>query len=230
MRLGATALLVAISTSACMQSTDGAAVAESPAPRAPSPAPTTTVATPTTSVQSNEPPPGIMPTNRTPIPPNSVTCGPEARPAVTAVATVADPAAPRVTVGVPDGWSSTLGSGDVGVRLTGPDGMAAVVSITPTTLDAEAAFRAYTDELLEKSAISSVSILPAQLCDYSGQKLIGAWSDTPENSVEFRDRVVHVWTNAGNYLVALHVEAQTGVGSLADASSVITDDLEVTIP
>ncbi len=58
----------------------------------------------------------------------------------------------------------------------------------------------------------------------------GAWSDTPENSVEFRDRVVHVWTNAGNYLVALHVEAQTGVGSLADASSVITDDLEVTIP
>ena len=60
------------------------------------------------------------------------------------------------------------------------------------------------------SAVSSVSVLPAELCGYSGQKLMGAWSDTPQQSVEFLDRIVHVWTNAGDYLVAVHVQAPAG--------------------
>ena len=103
------------------------------------------------------------------------------------------------------------GAGDVGVQMHGPDGMSATVSIAPTALDPEAAFRDYTDKIMAKSAVSTVSVLPAELCVYSGQKLMGAWSDTPQNSVEFFDRVAHVWTNTTNYLIAVHVEAPTGV-------------------
>ena len=44
--------------------------------------------------------------------------------------------------------------------------------------------------MMAKSAVSTVSILPANCAYYSGQKLMGAWSDTPQNSVEFFDRIV----------------------------------------
>jgi len=108
--------------------------------------------------------------------------------------------------------------------------MTAFVSVAATTLDPEAAFRDYTDKIMAQSAVSSVSVLPAELCQYSGQKLMGAWSDTPQNAVEFFDRVAHVWTNTTNYLVAIHVEAPTGVDALDAASAAITDDVEITIP
>ena len=113
---------------------------------------------------------------------------------VTAVAQVSDPAAPKITVAVPDGWSREPGSGDVGVRMQGPDGMFATVTIAQTKLDPAAAFTEYADKVMAVSAVSSVSVLPAELCGYSGQKLMGAWSDTPQQSVEFLDRIVHIWT------------------------------------
>ena len=65
----------------------------------------------------------------------------------------------------------------------------------PDHLDPAAAFTEYADEVMAVSAVSSVSVLPAELCGYSGQKLMGAWSDTPQQSVEFLDRIAHVWTN-----------------------------------
>ena len=33
--------------------------------------------------------------------------------------------------------------------------------------------------MIAASAVSSVSVLPGELCGYSGQKLMGTWSDTP---------------------------------------------------
>jgi hypothetical protein len=145
-------------------------------------------------------------------------------------ATVADPTAPQITIAVPPGWSSSTGSGDVGARMAGPDGLSAVVTIAATELDPAAAFRDYTDRLMAKSAVSTVSILPGELCDYSGQKLMGAWSDTPQNSIEFDDRIVHIWTNTRNYLVSVHVQAPTGVQGLDAASDLLTEDFEVRIP
>ena len=44
-------------------------------------------------------------------------------------AEVDDPHAPRITVGVPDKWSMSAGTGDVGGRLDGPGGMEATVTI-----------------------------------------------------------------------------------------------------
>ncbi len=60
------------------------------------------------------------------------------------------------------------------------------------------------------SPVSSVSVLPADLCGYSGQKLMGAWSDNPQQSVEFVDRIAHIWTDTDNYLVAVHAQAPAG--------------------
>ena len=78
---------------------------------------------------------------------------------------------------------------------------------------------------------SVVSVMPAELCGYSGQKLMGAWSDTPQNAVEFADRILHIWTNSGNsYLVAVHVEAPTGTPAFDAASALLTEDFEIGLP
>jgi hypothetical protein len=174
--------------------------------------------------------PGIVTTTRGPAPAATVGCPLPIEPAISAVAQVSDPAAPKVTVAVPDGWSQLPGSGDVGLRLQGPDGMFATVTIAPTKLDPEAAFTEYADEVMELSAVSSVSGLPAELCGYSGQKLMGAWSDTPQQSVEFLDRIVHVWTDDGDYLIAVHVQAPAGTDAFDASSSVLIDDFAVGIP
>lgn len=146
-------------------------------------------------------------------------------------AQVGDPRAPRITVGVPDGWSMSAGSGDVGGRLAGPGGMGATVTIATTQLDPASGFKKYADELMAESAVSSVSVLPGELCGYSGQKLMGATSDTPQNAVEFRDGIVHIWTNSGdNYLVAVHVEAPTGTPGFDSAAALLADDFEIVLP
>jgi hypothetical protein len=174
--------------------------------------------------------PGIVATSRAPIPPETVTCSQPVKPAVDAVAQVSDPAAPRITLAVPDGWSVEPGSGDVGVRIEGPDGMFATVTIAQTQLEPAEAFTQYADKVMAVSAVSSVSVLPAELCDYSGQKLMGAWSDTPQQSVEFLDRIVHVWTNSKNYLVAVHVQAPGGTDGFDAAATVLIEDFSVGIP
>ena len=226
----ATAVLLTLVTplvSACVRTDEGVAVRSSSAA-------TTTTERPQTPTKSTEDAgpaaPGIVSTTRGPVPAATVGCPLPVEPAVSAVAQVSDPAAPNVTVAVPDGWSQLPGSGDVGLRLQGPDGMFATVTIAPTTLDPAAAFTEYADEVMEVSAVSSVSVLPAELCGYSGQKLMGAWSDTPQQSVEFLDRIVHVWTDAGDYLVAVHVQAPAGTDAFDAASSVLIDDFAVGIP
>jgi len=109
--------------------------------------------------------------------------------------------------------------------------MFATVTIAPTTLDPAAAFTEYADEVMEVSAVSSVSVLPAELCGYSGQKLMGAWSDTPQNAVEYEDRIVHIWANSGNnYLVAVHVQAPTGTPGFDSAAALLTEDFEIVLP
>jgi hypothetical protein len=213
--------------SACVRTRDGVPIADSSGPPTSSSSRPNT-ATPTTD--NDQGPPGILPTMQVPVPAGAITCPTPNRSAIMITAATADPGAPQIMVAVPPGWKSSTGSGDVGARMEGPDGMSAVVTIAPTELDPAAAFRDYTDRLMAQSAVSSVSILPGELCDYSGQKLMGAWSDTPQNSIEFTDRIVHVWTNTKNYLVSVHVQAPTGVRELDAAGELLTEDFEVRIP
>ncbi len=219
-------VLLTLLVSGCVRTNDGVAIRGGDA--------ATISRTPSTSTDTTEDAgpaaPGILTTSRTPIPADTVSCAQPVKPAVTAVAQVADPAAPRITLAVPDGWSVQSGSGDVGVRIQGPDGMFATVTIAQTTLDPAEAFTEYADKVMAVSPVSSVSVLPAELCGYSGQKLMGAWSDTPQQSVEFLDRIVHIWTNTNNYLVAIHVQAPAGTNGFDAASTVLIEDFAVGIP
>ncbi len=229
-RYGWTALvllsLVVPMASGCVRTDEGVAIRSEDAPKSTSVPPQPTKPTEDAGPAA----PGIVATTRTPIPPDGVACSQPVKPAVTAAAQVSDPWAPRITVAVPDGWSVEPGSGDVGVRMQGPDGMFATVTIAQTKLDPEEAFTEYADKVMAVSAVSSVSVLPAELCGYSGQKLMGAWSDTPQQSVEFLDRIAHIWTNAGNYLVAVHVQAPAGTDGFDGASTVLIEDFAVGIP
>ena len=217
------ACLAACLVSACVRTSDGVPVAGEGADTTSAPStPRSTDAAPAA--------PGVMPTTRAPIPPNTVTCSPEIKPPVTMTAQVADPRAPKITLAILDGWSSSTGSGDVAARLAGPNGMSATVTIAATHTEPAAAFTEYADRLMAESAVSSVSVIPGPLCGYSGQKLMGVWSDIPQNAVEFADRIVHVWTNTGNYLVAVHVQAPTETAGFDAASSLLTDDFEIGIP
>ena len=173
---------------------------------------------------------GVVPTSTAAIPAGAVTCEPEPRPAVGMVAKVADAKAPVVTVAVPEGWSMQSGAGDIGAEFTGPAGMSATVRIAATTLDPQAAFAEYAEALTAEAAESSLSVLPAELCGYSGQKMLGAVSDTPEGSAEFVDRVVHVWTNTGDYLVSVHTEAPADTDGFDAPAGELTGDFEVRIP
>ena len=220
----ALACAAAVVVSGCVRVTDGLPAAD----RSAEPA---AVAPGTSSTgPANQPEPGIMPTSEAPVPAGTVTCAPEVAPRVGYVAAVDDPRAPQIVVGVPEGWSFMGGTGDVAGRLTGPDRMTASVTIATTDLDPAAAFRGYANDIMEQSAISTVSVLPGELCSYSGQKLMGSWSDIPETTVEFRDRLVHLPTDTANYLVSVHVEAPSGVDGLDAAGDVLTADFEVRMP
>jgi hypothetical protein len=227
-RVGWAAIALAFLVAGCVRSSDGAPVAaDLDAATVPSAPPATTNPT----QESDQSVFGVLPTKRAPVPPNTVACSQPVKPGVRMTARVKDPAAPRITVGVPDGWSMSTGSGDIGGQLAGPDGMSATVTIAATQLDPAAAFRKYADGLMAESAVSTVSVLPGELCGFSGQKLMGAWSDTPQNAVEFEDRIVHVWTNSGtDYLVAVHVEAPTGTSGFDAAASLLTEDFEIVLP
>lgn len=228
----ATLCLAAPLLSACTTSSDGTPVAGDGTSTTTA-ADATETATPgpsSPSTDTGHPDFGVVPTSTTPIPAGAVTCEPEQRPPVGMVAQVADSVAPVITIAVPEGWSMQGGTGDVGAQLVGPDGMSATVTIMPTTLDPQAAFAEYADELTADAAVSSLSVLPAELCDYSGQKLLGAVSDTPEEAIEFVDRVVHVWTDTRDYLVSVHTEAPTGTSGFDSASTQLTEDFEVRIP
>ena len=215
--------------SACGKTSEGEPVADEAATTSSAVATTTltTRAIPTPEADLTEP--GVVPTTRTEVAPGTVTCaGPEpARDPVTA--TVADPAAPKITVLLPQGWSTEPGGGDIGAKMTGPEGVWATVTIAKTTLEPAEAFKQYADDAMAASSVSSVSVLPADLCGYSGQKLLGSWADTPEQAVEFGDRVAHVWTNSGDYLVAVHVQGPAESG-FDPFTSPMMDDFAIEIP
>jgi hypothetical protein len=173
--------------------------------------------------------PGVVETTRVLITPNATVCSPE-QPGQTAVTAIADPGAPRITIRVPSGWTMKPGIADVAAMLSGPDGMAAQVTIATTPLDPDAAFTRYGDGIMARYPISTLSLLPGDFCGFSGQKLMGTWARDPDESLEYRDRIAHIWTNTQNYLVAVHLEAPSGTPGFDAAASVLTDEFSVVIP
>ena len=117
--------------------------------------------------------------------------------------------------------------GDVALNLTGPDGITGTVRISPTTLDPAAAFQQYADQRTADYAINSVSLLPGDLCGYSGQELMGMLADQPGQGINYVDRIAHVWTDDGDYLIALQLQAPAKTADLDAAQSVLLADFGI---
>jgi len=171
---------------------------------------------------------GVVETTKRAVAAGEQVCDPPSPPAQTMTATTGAPGSPTVVVAVPDGFSQGAPpSGDVALNLTGPDGLTGTVKISPTHLDAGAAFQQYADARTAGHEFNSVSILPAELCGYSGQKLMGVLADKPGSGNDYVDRVVHVWTNNGDYLIALQLQGPAGSKGLDAAKSVLLGDFGI---
>lgn len=171
---------------------------------------------------------GVVETTKRPVSAGEQVCDPPGPPAQTMTAATGAPGAPTVVVAVPDGFSAGApASGDVALNLTGPDGLTGTVKISPTPLDAGAAFQQYADARIAGHEFNSVSILPDELCGYSGQKLMGVLADKPGAGSDYADRIVHVWTNNGDYLVALQLQGPAGSKGLDAAKPVLLGDFGI---
>ncbi|MGD9619954.1 MAG: hypothetical protein AB7G47_06650 [Mycolicibacterium sp.] len=222
----AAAIAMAVLAPACSRLSDGRPTAgpDTTAPiTAPTSVPTTTSVAPPDD--PDYPVPGVAVTTQP-----AQSCYPGTSTPVSIVAQVSDPGAPTVTLGVPDGWSMSSGGADpVGARLQGPEAMQATVTISPTTLGPEDAFRQYEDDRTSASSISTLSLLPAELCGFSGQRLIGILSDGNE-TVQYEDRIVHVPGPSRDFLIAVHVEAPSGTPGFDEAAAQLTADFGIGIP
>ena len=174
--------------------------------------------------------PGIETTLPDHIPPNAFACFPEPTGiGIATVAQVSDPAAPRITVSVPDGWTTEPGQGDVALTLSGPDGMTGTVTIAATTLDPAAAFADYAAMLARSKPDLKVDTVGAKFCGYSSQKLTGTFLGPP-GTLDFADRITHIWTNTNKYLVTIHLEGPADVPGFDAAKTALMQDLAVVIP
>ena len=190
----------------------------------------TTVTSQVTSPSTTEDMPAMGVTTTLPdtVPPNALVCLPTATPGTPATAQIDDPSAPRIVVAMPAGWTAAPSA--TGLTLTGPDGMTGTVTVAKTALDPTAAFEKYTDDVSDQAPISSVSVLPAEICGYSGQQLKGVLSGGPAGKQVYEDRIVHVWTNDGDYLIAVHVAAAETSPAFDAAAETLTADFPITLP
>lgn len=219
-------LALACLVAACVRTHDGTpAPAEGTVTSPPSP---TARPTPGWTDPAN---PGVVPTTRVPLPAAAATCPKMPGSPVSLRAKVTDPAAPIITIEFPAGWSmSTRATGDLGAFLERRNGASARITIARTELGAAEAFGEYVDDVMAASPVTTVDVLPADFCGYSGKKLTGSWSDTPRGTVEFVDRLTHVWTDSGDYLVVIHVQAPFGTRGFDAAAKALMKDFAIVIP
>lgn len=210
----------------CTRVVDGAAQApESPQAAASTSAPAGPTGAPPTM--------GVVSTLPDTVPPNALVCLqlPRNGGGVSIAAVVGDPAAPRIVLSAPSGWAATPDPRDAtAIALTGPDGLTGRITIARTDLPPAEAFERYSNQQLARAPIGSVSLLPADFCGYSGQRIIGSWSGGPDGDVVYEDRVNHIWTNTGSYLVAIHVQAPKGAPGFDAAKEQLLQDYSITIP
>jgi hypothetical protein len=219
--LGTAALVAVAMLSGCIRTIDGIA-----AWTGGSVASTATSRQPRTGTAA----PGIETTLPDHIPPNALACfpGPPGI-GIGTVAQVPDLAAPRITVTVPDAWTSDPGQRDVALSLGGPDGMTGSVTIAATKLDPAAAFSDYSDMLARSKPGLHVDIVGANFCGYSSQKLAGTFLG-PSGPLEFADRITHIWTNTNKYLVTIHLEGSEDTSGFGAAKTALMQDFAVVIP
>ena len=230
-----------VGTTACAKQSQGTAVAghgsTAAATSTADPSTTRTTATgtstsPTPTGVSGPPTFGVVETTRAPLTPGAQTCAsPQRAPDTQSITYVkaSSPGTPEIELLVPGTWTNKIGPDDA-LELTGPDGLSGRVTVLPTELGPVEAFDKDNEDAMDKAPISSQSLLPAELCGYSGQKMIGSWSGSGGEPLQYADRTAHVWTNAANYLVAIHVQGPQKAPGFDAASEVILGDFGIRIP
>jgi len=219
--LGVAALLATV-MSACVRNVDGVAAWSGGS------APSAQTRQPRTS--HGAPVPGIETTLPDRIPPNAFVCFPgPASGGIGTVAQVVAAAAPRITITLPDGWTSEPGHEDLALLLSGPDSMTGTVTIAATKLDPAAAFSEYADTLAHSRPELRVDILGAKFCGYSSQKLVGTFAG-PSGATAFADRITHIWTNTEKYLVTIHMEGPDDAPGFVAAKAALMQEFAVVIP
>ena len=221
-------------TAGCSETTDGTAERSKESTSSSTTVVTSSSATPTTAAGGLETV-GVVETTRKPVEPKSKTCdplppGPPSGAQLVSFIQGNQPEAPVVQIVAPETWKFTVEQGSPVMSGAGPDGMTGSVAVAPTDLAPAAAFEKYADDIAKKAPISAVNVWPAELCGYSGQRQFGTLSGGPEAPVEFSDRIVHVWTNTADYLVAVHLQAPKGAPGFEDVKDMMMQDFEVVIP
>jgi hypothetical protein len=181
--------------------------------------------------KSDRPPvPGIETTVPEHIPPNAFVCfpGPPGI-GIGTVAQVSDPAAPRITLTVPEAWTTEAGQADVALTLNGPAGMTGQVTITVTARDPGSAFVDYVATLMRSHTDTKVDTVGVKFCGFSSEKLTGTYLGS-SGTAEFADRITHIWTNTGKYLVAIHLEGPQDAPGFGAAKAALMQDFAVVIP
>jgi hypothetical protein len=164
------------------------------------------------------------------IPPDAFACLPKHTGiGIGTVAQVSDAAAPRITVTRPDGWTGEPGQRDVALALAGPDGLTGTVTVAATKLDPAAAFADYSAVLARSKPDLNVDTVGAAFCGYSSQKLTGTYLGPP-GTLDFADRLTHIWTNTANYLVTIHLEGPADAAGFEAAKTALMQDFAVVIP
>ena len=216
--MGAACLAAVVALSGCVRITDGVAA-------------WTGGSTPQkASAGGSAAVPGIETTLPDHIPPDAFACLPKHTGiGIGTVAQVSDAAAPRITVTRPDGWTSEPGEREVALALVGPDGLTGTVTVAATKLDPAAAFADYAAMLAHSRPDLHVDTVGAAFCGYSSQKLTGAYLG-PLGTLDFADRITHIWTNTANYLVIIHLEGPADAAGFEAAKNALMQDFAVVIP
>ncbi|OBK24591.1 hypothetical protein A5634_02680 [Mycobacterium asiaticum] len=112
---------------------------------------------------------------------------------------------------------------------SGPDTLAATVTIAATDLTPESAFLRHNAAVGGNMTRRKFSVTGSPFCGYSSQQLSGTLQG-PSGGIDFADRVTHIWTNTKQYLVTIHLEARSGAPGFNAAKSTWTRDFAVVIP
>ena len=172
---------------------------------------------------------GVTTTLPDTVPPNALVCLPTATPGEPATAQVDDPSAPRIVVAMPAGWSRPTPSA-AGLTLTGPGGMTGAVYGRQDPARPRRRVREVHRRRLRPAPSAASAFSPRKACGYSGQRLKGVLSGGAAGEQTYEDRIAHVWTNANDYLVVIHVAAPQASPAFDAATSVLTADFAITIP
>lgn len=132
---------------------------------------------------------------------------------------------PTAVVAVPDGFTAASRAGTARLTMSGPGGLTAAVEVRSADPDPRTAFSRYISERIGGSQDQVVNVLPGPMCGYSGQRIGGLLDGD-----DFADRIVHVGTGAGDFLLVVALQGPSGAGDFGAARSALLADFGVRLP